>query len=85
MISESEQDIRVTFPVAADRNMQNKHKNNRLFRHTKQAVASLFNKKCQKCVVMNCIGYMPTEQMEKQTVPIKILKIVHTNNDSGVV
>ena len=32
--------------VAADRNMQNKHKNNRLFRHTKQAVASLFNKKC---------------------------------------
>jgi len=46
MISESEQDIRVTFPVAADRNMQNKHKNNRLFRHTKQAVASLFNKKC---------------------------------------
>ena len=44
MISESEQDIRVTFPVVADRNMQNKHKNNRLFRHTKQAVVSLFNK-----------------------------------------
>jgi len=34
---------------------------------------------------MNCIGNIPTEQMKKQTVPIKILKIVHTNNDSGVV
>lgn len=45
MISESEQDTKVIFPVVADRNMQNKHKNNRLFRHTKQAVVLLFNKK----------------------------------------
>ena len=44
-ISESEQDTKVIFPVVADRNMQNKHKNNRLFRHTKQAVVLLFNKK----------------------------------------
>lgn len=29
-ISESEQDTKVIFPVVADRNMQNKHKNNRL-------------------------------------------------------
>ena len=40
-ISESEQDTKVIFPVVADRNMQNKHKNNRLFRHTKQAVVLL--------------------------------------------
>ena len=42
-ISESEQDIKVIFPAVADPNMQNKYaKNNRLFRHTKQAVVPFY-------------------------------------------